>query len=728
MLKGFTFGGGGGGLVGVAIPFIMRSYKGLNSVHIQVLKAVAMTPWTIKSLFGVISDLCYISGNNKFPYICFTLIPSIISCFIIAMMWPLSPVSYTVYLFVIFLHMAVADLLTEAKYSTKLAQHPYVSVDFGSFVQGGMFIGQILTSIVTGFLVSQFQPNDLHFIYIFPMIFLVLSFPPSYANWIGDVIEVKPEQGIDNNDFEAASDLNSDYDARDEFFYKKSDSVHLSNVLCNRVWLTIPFYYSSLYDSWAAKANRANNNNSHEKNDEMLYERSICVLCKRYIDNDEDELIVSKMKILADACYDHVNKTQLATLIFNTHIKSNGSEHDEEYLSPTLRAMTEDIILHHLQKLHYKAGGRPQRYTSTEENEGNEHEEEGDNEGKRSFSSEYNTTIQEEHHRDNLLWIPLIGFDKVKMTKEYRIFILAIIVVTISLTASVLGLVQVDPLYLCITSILSSCVLILSFFLLVDVRIAKLVSLVLLQGMFSVSTETPAFFFYTDNAEQYPEGPHFSTYFFVTVRGLVGALCGLIGVMSYHTLMKNWTYRKVFFVTNILLSFVSLLDVVFYLRWNVGWIPDYVFVLGAETVQVIIATWTYIPAMIITSQICPKGIEATMFAILASSSNLGNTFSQYQGAFVLNMLNVTPDGSINESVKFANLWKASLISTILPCIPLIFICYLIPNAYQDQHLLDSPSSIVEEGHKQQQQQLHNNSSSCNTIIRVDNDEIELDVL
>ena len=201
--------------------------------------------------------------------------------------------------------------------------------------------------------------------------------------------------------------------------------------------------------------------------------------------------------------------------------------------------------------------------------------------------------------------------------------------------------------------------------------------------------------FFTDTIEQYPDGPHFSKKFYIIVMGVVGSVCSIIGAFSYLAFMKRWKYRTVFVVNNIIYIMVGLLNVVFFKRWNLYMgIPDTVFVLGAETFQVIIGQWTNMPVTTMMSQLCPRGMESTMFALLAGSSNLGNSLAQYQGAWLLKLLNIKPSGMIDESAQFDNLWIASLIATLLPLVTIFFIPCLIPDKYQTEDLIDNDNSIT----------------------------------
>merc|ERR1719258_752512 len=61
------------------------------------------------------------------------------------------------------------------------------------------------------------------------------------------------------------------------------------------------------------------------------------------------------------------------------------------------------------------------------------------------------------------------------------------------------------------------------------------------------------------------------------------------------------------------------------------------------------------PSTVIMSQLCPRGMEATMFALLAGCHNLGATISSNFGAVLLEWLAINPSGAKDESVQFQNL-------------------------------------------------------------------------
>lgn len=156
--------------------------------------------------------------------------------------------------------------------------------------------------------------------------------------------------------------------------------------------------------------------------------------------------------------------------------------------------------------------------------------------------------------------------------------------------------------------------------------------------------------------------------------------------------MKDWKYRNVFLITNLLLALVNLLNVIIFKRWNIllG-IPDTFFILGAETFQHVVSVWSYLPFTLLISQLCQHGTEAIIFSIVAGSSNLGSALSSFQGSFILDLLKITPTGN-DDTMAFNNLWLACLITAISPLIPLIFVNFLIPDSYQNENLIEKEIS------------------------------------
>ena len=204
----------------------------------------------------------------------------------------------------------------------------------------------------------------------------------------------------------------------------------------------------------------------------------------------------------------------------------------------------------------------------------------------------------------------------------------------------------------------------------------------------ALSIEGATFYFFTDTEKQYPEGPHFSPFFYTTVMGLVGGIFGLIGLWSYNRYLKQWTYQGLYLVANLAVTVMHLLGLLLFTRTNVRLgISDKLFVLCGSVMTSLISTWMWIPGVVMLAHLCPKGLEASMYALLAGCHNLGGSVAQYTGAFMLNQLGITPRGSDNESEKFEDLWIAVLISSLLPLLSLALLPICIPAKTQTEAII-----------------------------------------
>jgi len=232
-------------------------------------------------------------------------------------------------------------------------------------------------------------------------------------------------------------------------------------------------------------------------------------------------------------------------------------------------------------------------------------------------------------------------------------------------------------------------VVLFSFSVMLNPVIAKVNAFGLIQTSLAISLGGAGFYFAMDTPKQYPEGPHFSVQFYSVVLPLTGSVFTIIGIWLYNKSAGNMTYQRMYIVGNLIYCVCSLADVAFYLRWNVAWgINDHFFVLGSSSIQTVLGTWLWMPSTVIMSQLCPKGMEAIMYALLAGCHNLGMTISSNFGALMLEWYNIAPDGSDAESKQFDNLWYCTLISCMLPTLSIIMVPWFIPDKMQTTRILD----------------------------------------
>merc|ERR1719162_1113618 len=144
---------------------------------------------------------------------------------------------------------------------------------------------------------------------------------------------------------------------------------------------------------------------------------------------------------------------------------------------------------------------------------------------------------------------------------------------------TVLGIFYESTKVNAIAAIAVAVVMLVAFSVVLKPVIAKVNAFFLIQTSVGLSIGGASFYFFTDTPAEYPEGPHFSMEFFTSVLGTVGSLCSMVGIYTYSKYVSTWSYRSLLWMTNIVLSILSVSDVMIFTRTNVRLgLPDHAFV------------------------------------------------------------------------------------------------------------------------------------------------------
>ncbi|PSR91882.1 Folate-biopterin transporter like [Actinidia chinensis var. chinensis] len=191
----------------------------------------------------------------------------------------------------------------------------------------------------------------------------------------------------------------------------------------------------------------------------------------------------------------------------------------------------------------------------------------------------------------------------------------------------------------------------------------------------SISTHEGQFYWYTDPKA----GPAFSQEF-VGMIYAIGAMASIVGVLIYHKTLKDLPFRNLIFFAQLLYGLTGMLDLIFISRWNlILGIPDSFFVIVEECVSRIVSRIRWMPMIVLSTRLCPLGIEGTFFALLMCIDSFGSLSSKWGGGVVLHLFHVTRN-------DFKNLWLVVLIRNILR-IATLGLIFLIPNANPSEVLV-----------------------------------------
>lgn len=200
----------------------------------------------------------------------------------------------------------------------------------------------------------------------------------------------------------------------------------------------------------------------------------------------------------------------------------------------------------------------------------------------------------------------------------------------------------------------------------------------------SLNIHEGLFYWYTDSKA----GPSFSqeTVGFVLSVGPVGSI---LAAILYQNSLKDYPFQDVLFWAQLLSGLSGMLDLLLVLRLNLKLgIPDFVALVIDEGISRMVGQLKWMPLLVLSSRLCPSGIEGTFFALLMSIDNAGVLSSSWGGGLLLHILKVT-------RTQFHNLWLAILIRNILRITPLCVI-FLVPRGDPDTSFLPAELESKEE--------------------------------
>ena len=168
-----------------------------------------------------------------------------------------------------------------------------------------------------------------------------------------------------------------------------------------------------------------------------------------------------------------------------------------------------------------------------------------------------------------------------------------------------------------------------------------------LKEMLYVQMPGPLDFFFTAGPSCVPNGPNFSYTYYQTFTSIVGYLAGAGGVAIFYRYFSKRSFQTTFYITTAIRVLASLFDLMLVTRTNQtffqGWIwpfrllqEDKVFYfLGDAIVYQAVTMMDFMPMVMLTSKMCPKGLECTTYAILAGFSNFGQVISNTIGSLLV---------------------------------------------------------------------------------------------
>jgi len=259
---------------------------------------------------------------------------------------------------------------------------------------------------------------------------------------------------------------------------------------------------------------------------------------------------------------------------------------------------------------------------------------------------------------------------------------LAIMLATASAGLTVTAVTQSNYKAKLAYSTCASAVLIAASLKLLSPTVAKCNVYMFLASALYVSSAGALDYFYTASPDCLKNGPNFSMTYYVTWSSIVASVAALSAVSVFQSCMQEWRLRPLFWISTVLRCAAALVDIIIVNRWNVAiGIPDKVaYMLGNNIAGAVVAQLDLMPAVVLTSKLCPPGMEATMYALLAGFQNFGGAVSAALGSTLTAAFAIDADRT-TETCNFENLTRFIVVAHILLPLCVVPLTWsLIPDA------------------------------------------------
>ncbi|KAH9253635.1 hypothetical protein BASA81_008471 [Batrachochytrium salamandrivorans] len=211
----------------------------------------------------------------------------------------------------------------------------------------------------------------------------------------------------------------------------------------------------------------------------------------------------------------------------------------------------------------------------------------------------------------------------------------------------------------------------------VNVTLAKFSLYIFLSGAIQPSSPVLFYWMKQDDFNCALDLPCFSPDFISTIS-VVGYVTFVVATLTYNRYLTGVSYRKIYAATQFGLFALNLLDLVWVNRWNktVFAVSDKAFVLGDEVISPMISRWNVMPMLILASQLCPTGVEATFFAMTMGLSNFGGTLGEYFGVGLMEWFGLGAH-------QYDQLGEFVIARSLCRLLPLLLIPLLLPQGSPD---------------------------------------------
>eukprot|EP00850_Spirogloea_muscicola_P010566 SM000062S19952 [mRNA] locus=s62:643291:646410:+ [translate_table: standard] len=150
--------GYGESLQEISTNYYWKDIQQVEPASAQVYQALADLPWSVKPIYGLLSDTLPIGGYKRWPYLALAGLTGAL-CWWALVLIPCTPTMATTLLMGVSLSMAFPDVVVDAAIAQKSRQVPALAGDLQSLSWGSLAVGGLFGTAISGPAVSTFSPT-----------------------------------------------------------------------------------------------------------------------------------------------------------------------------------------------------------------------------------------------------------------------------------------------------------------------------------------------------------------------------------------------------------------------------------------------------------------------------------------------------------------------------------------------------------------------------------------
>ena len=189
---------------------------------------------------------------------------------------------------------------------------------------------------------------------------------------------------------------------------------------------------------------------------------------------------------------------------------------------------------------------------------------------------------------------------------------------------------------------------------------------------------------------------HFDPEFFGRLA-VISRFMGIAGVLIFRKWLIAIPLKRLLFtivIASIVLSLPTLGLV--YGWYNILGVSPKLFAMADTLITAPLSEIGFLPLLVLVARICPKGIEATVFAVLASIMNIGLAISDMGGAALVHLFDVH-QATETLAANYTNLDKVLWIAILSSVLPLPLLPFLPDTRAEEEKREQGIPSGIEAG-------------------------------